>query len=128
MNRRNFLRLSSGLIVASQVAPSLIWPFRKFFIPPPMKQYGVITVGNSMFMEGGGNSELEAVLAEELGRIWDKVIANGNEDYTSGRRALSLRVFDSPTELEVFYDEGKVKAQDPETYRILYGNASTNRA
>jgi hypothetical protein len=125
MNRRNFLRLSSGLIVASQVAPSLIWPFRKFFIPNPIEP---VIVGNGMFMYGAGASEFERVLSEELYRIWDQVFSSQLKNVRFAREKMGPAIIENPAGTSIFDYPEQVKAQDPETYRILYGNASTDRA
>lgn len=48
MNRRGFFKLALGAgsaAVVNQVAPSLVWPFRKIFLPPapqPYQLYGML--------------------------------------------------------------------------------------
>lgn len=37
MNRRNFLRLMSGAGTVAALPPSMVWPFRKIFLPPAPK-------------------------------------------------------------------------------------------
>lgn len=118
MNRRNFLRLSSGLIVASQIPPSLLWPHRKIFLPP-------VVAGVPW---GAGNSEFETPLNPEVDGAFQVMVEQWRRGYVGGRMKMSSRIFETPAEEMLFHQPEKVKAIDPITYRILYGNASTDRS
>lgn len=43
MNRRNFFRLLAGAGATAAIPPSMVWPFRKIFLPPTLTpfEYGI---------------------------------------------------------------------------------------
>jgi hypothetical protein len=120
MNRRDFLLRSLGTSAGALIAPSLIWPFRKIFIPSALEPFWINA--ENLMIPGGGASELEMSLIPGLYRAYEEVLlASGQlrNDLAKRRKTFPL-LLETPEEARIFDYPEQVKAIDPFTYQLLF--------
>lgn len=77
MNRRDFLRIAIGTGVIAAVPPSMIWPFKKIFIPLAPKL--IVPSSNDLVMPS--IDDIEALELEKWANLIPDLIYNSNTLY-----------------------------------------------
>lgn len=92
MNRRDFLRIAIGAGAIAAVPPSMIWPFKKIFIPLAPKL--IVPSSNDLVMPSF--DDIEALELEKWANLPD-VICNSNTLYQRFKELKRRPIFPGQT-------------------------------